>query len=359
MQRAEWVQRAGAVAAYREAYGWDHPARPVAEQEPEATDPEHRAAWQEALAALAIWDGIDVRDMDRAGLEARMAMAERTAGLMGPDVTDDLRIAREAEAEAREQSWRAGELAAAADTPQQARQHLANKAIWEAQLANAGDARTVRERLAERQEQLAVRTEHQGRVAAAAQLEFDRQYPGEHVRATGQPADPDRIAEAERREAAARRQAEPDAERGAPPAERQPGWLPDWYRLDPEPAAAASPEARAEPAAVPPPEQEPVQTARAADQAAAARLGLTSATTDSPERDTAEIDAAADRLDAELDAQDAMQIPNPDPDLAPSQAWAAATQRDRDAVLQPPERLVEPSPQLQAQHREPEMEAAG
>jgi conjugative relaxase-like TrwC/TraI family protein len=58
----EWQKRAAAIGAWRELSGYDHPADPIG-PEPVAAAPDARAAWREALAALGLADGPDVRGM--------------------------------------------------------------------------------------------------------------------------------------------------------------------------------------------------------------------------------------------------------------------------------------------------------
>ena len=57
--RLDWQHRAASIGAYRELSGYQHPADPIG-PEP-AGDPDLRAAWQEALAALGPADGPDAR----------------------------------------------------------------------------------------------------------------------------------------------------------------------------------------------------------------------------------------------------------------------------------------------------------
>ncbi len=60
--RLEWQKRAAAIGAYRELSGYDHPSDPIG-PEPAAADPDKRAAWYQALAALGPADSSDVRGM--------------------------------------------------------------------------------------------------------------------------------------------------------------------------------------------------------------------------------------------------------------------------------------------------------
>jgi hypothetical protein len=60
--RAGWQKKASSIGAYREMYGYDHPADPVG-PEPASDSPDMRAAGHEAFLALAPADGPDVRGM--------------------------------------------------------------------------------------------------------------------------------------------------------------------------------------------------------------------------------------------------------------------------------------------------------
>jgi conjugative relaxase-like TrwC/TraI family protein len=60
--RQEWQHKASAIGAYREMYGYDHPADPIGPQ-PGAGSPDMRAAWHEAFLALGAPGGPDVRSM--------------------------------------------------------------------------------------------------------------------------------------------------------------------------------------------------------------------------------------------------------------------------------------------------------
>ena len=62
LDRLEWQRRASSIGAYRELCGHDHPTEPIG-PEPTAGDPDKRAAWHEAFAALGPVDGPDVRGL--------------------------------------------------------------------------------------------------------------------------------------------------------------------------------------------------------------------------------------------------------------------------------------------------------
>ena len=79
LDRLEWQQRAAAIGAYRELYGYQHPADPIG-PEPTGDSPEKRAAWHSASAALGAVDGIDLRGLpDGSLLDIRATYQAETA----------------------------------------------------------------------------------------------------------------------------------------------------------------------------------------------------------------------------------------------------------------------------------------
>ena len=62
LDRLEWQQRASSIGAYRELSGHDDPAEAIG-PEPTASDPDKRAAWHEAFAALGPVDGPGARGL--------------------------------------------------------------------------------------------------------------------------------------------------------------------------------------------------------------------------------------------------------------------------------------------------------
>ena len=58
----DWERKAASIAAYREMYGYDHPADPIG-PEPSHQAPDQRAAWHQAYAALGPVGGPSVRAM--------------------------------------------------------------------------------------------------------------------------------------------------------------------------------------------------------------------------------------------------------------------------------------------------------
>ena len=102
--RAEYTRRAGTAAAYREAAGITHPDQAVSLL-PHRGNPELEAMRKVVLAALEIRDEADIiRGLDRGELEARVLQGERARGAAPPDVSKQLRLTAQAEADALQQS---------------------------------------------------------------------------------------------------------------------------------------------------------------------------------------------------------------------------------------------------------------
>ena len=177
--RLEWQRRAASVGAYRELSGYDDPADPVG-PEPAANNPDLRAAWHEALAALGPADGPDVRGMtDGLLLRLRDTYPAETAWAP-PWVGDELRQARAAIRDARLAALRATAEASAAQRRgerREARRQQSLAASYQAMhdayrqretaLATAMDDRIDWERATRQQRQLAV----------AADAELRRRHP--------------------------------------------------------------------------------------------------------------------------------------------------------------------------------------
>jgi hypothetical protein len=113
LDRLDWQKRAASIGAWRELSGHADPADPIG-PEPVAAAPDLRAAWHEALAALAPAGGPDVRGMpDGRLLHLRDTYPIETA--WAPQyVGDELRQVRAAAREARLAGLRAAAEAAAA-----------------------------------------------------------------------------------------------------------------------------------------------------------------------------------------------------------------------------------------------------
>ena len=86
--RGEWVERAGAVAAYREATGWTHPELALGRC-PGVSTPEKRAAWHAAYTAAGEpEERRPEAEMTDGRLLVRARAAERAAAAAPPSVYD-------------------------------------------------------------------------------------------------------------------------------------------------------------------------------------------------------------------------------------------------------------------------------
>jgi hypothetical protein len=177
--RLEWQRKAASIGAYRELSGHDDPADPVG-PEPAANNPDLRAAWHEALAALSPVDGPDVRGMtDGLLLRLRDTYPVETAWAP-PWVADELRQARAAARDAHLGALRAAAEASAAHRRGERREARRQQELAasyramhdayrqrETALATAMDDRTDWEHSTRNQRQLAV----------AADAELRRRHP--------------------------------------------------------------------------------------------------------------------------------------------------------------------------------------
>ena len=134
--RLDWERRASLVAAYRERYGYAHPEDPIG-PEPSKANPEARAAWRAALAALGRVDGIDLRGCTDGDLWLRRRTYERETAWAPPHVTEELRLMRTAERDAHVNAVRADHESHAAKDQQTAKRHRQLATVWRALEAKA------------------------------------------------------------------------------------------------------------------------------------------------------------------------------------------------------------------------------
>ena len=90
-----WQDRAAAVAAYREITGYASPADAIGPPPP-VSEPEARAAWHTALAALGRVDGIDLTGLTERELQARRDLYARETAWAPAHVGRELRVTRQA-----------------------------------------------------------------------------------------------------------------------------------------------------------------------------------------------------------------------------------------------------------------------
>ena len=102
--REDYARRAAAAAAYREAAGITDPDQAIA-PEPHRSNPGLDHLRRDAIRALEIRDETEiVRRMTQGELEARILDADRTLASAPPDVSRELRLTAQAEADAWQQS---------------------------------------------------------------------------------------------------------------------------------------------------------------------------------------------------------------------------------------------------------------
>ena len=102
--REEYARRAGAAAAYREAAGITDPQQAVSPG-PHRGNPELETMRQATMTALEIRDEAGIlRGLDRGDLEARVLQGERAQASAPPDISSQLRLAAQAEADALRQA---------------------------------------------------------------------------------------------------------------------------------------------------------------------------------------------------------------------------------------------------------------
>ena len=201
LDRLEWQRRASSIGAYRELSGHDHPTEPIG-PEPTAGDPDKRAAWHEAFAALGPVDGPDVRGLpDGTLLHLRDTYPIETA--WAPKwVGDELRQVRLGAQEARLAAIRAeAEAKAAADRGDE---HAAAR-----QQVLAASYRAMHDAYRERETVFATTmadradweqaTRQQRQLAVAADAELRRRHPDQRF-APLRSAEPEPATQAQRDE---------------------------------------------------------------------------------------------------------------------------------------------------------------
>jgi conjugative relaxase-like TrwC/TraI family protein len=166
VERLQWLEKAGAVAAYREQYGQNDPERAI-EEAPGRHVPEQRAAWERAYDALGRpAENEDVARLSDGELLLNVERQRRIEAWLPPDVSKQL--------ENTSRAARDYEAAAALD---RARGQDESAALNERLAASMKERAETFERVH------AVRREAEARYAAereaanASQLEYERRHP--------------------------------------------------------------------------------------------------------------------------------------------------------------------------------------
>jgi conjugative relaxase-like TrwC/TraI family protein len=304
-RRARWEARAGQLGAYREMFGWDHPAEAIG-PEPAVTFPEAHAEWHAAFAAMARVEGIDVRGLSDGQLLARRRAYEAETSWAPKHVAEELRAASKQEqfskVEASRHSYEAAS-AARRGRCEQADLHQDAARSW---TALGQRATLVREELAQAHDtrrQWEAMTEPTRRLARAADIELKRR---------GVLGRDDVL-----------RSAEPEGFTYPRHEKTAETWV--------QPRLDGSTDLPREP------EPEPLTVAEREERALEV-LGLTP-TYDQPELplQVTEIAEYNRKRQAEIDERRTMRIPAEHPDdMDLGEAWNVLAERRRDAVIQPP-----------------------
>jgi hypothetical protein len=175
----EYIRRAGAAAAYREAAGITNPEQAVS-LDPHLASPELEHLRDITIRALEIRDEADIiRGLTRGELEAQVAAAERAHAAAPPDVSRQLRLTAQAEADAHGQP-------AAAEADHDHAAAASARALAEAM----GAERQRLEAATARYEQWSATTSGTRQTGGKARAELHRRGPAQRQERQGQ-AEPD------------------------------------------------------------------------------------------------------------------------------------------------------------------------
>jgi conjugative relaxase-like TrwC/TraI family protein len=177
VERADWIQRAGAVAAYREERGYAHEAEAIGPA-PERGSPEQRASWHAAYTALRMpEDGREVAVATDGELYARRTAYARDTAWAPPYVVGELRDAHIAEDTYRADAVRGWHRAdAAANEAERAAAHREAEG-YGALAQEVGAYREALTEIAEARRRWHAATELDRQRALAADTELRRRHP--------------------------------------------------------------------------------------------------------------------------------------------------------------------------------------
>jgi conjugative relaxase-like TrwC/TraI family protein len=235
IERADWVRRAGAVAAYREERGYAQEVEAIGPA-PERGAPEQRASWHAAYTALRMPDvGREAATATDGELWARRAAYERETEWAPPYVVGELRDAHIAEDTYRADAVRVWHRTdAAADEAERTR--LRREAEEYGALAQeVGAYREALTEVAEARRQWHAATELDRQRALTADTELRRRYPDTELLTLHLREEPDVTAHAQETSGPASAHQEPGVDRtvgaevrhapelGAQPVHAEPG----------------------------------------------------------------------------------------------------------------------------------------
>ena len=177
VERADWVSRAGAVAAYREERGYAHETEPIGPA-PERASPEQRASWHTAYVALRMpGENREAAAAADGELWARRAAYARETRWAPPHVARELREAHIAEDTYRAdavRAWQRTDAAAGQAEREQARREAEG---YGALAQDVGAHREALAEIAETRRRWHEATEPDRQRALAADTELRRRHP--------------------------------------------------------------------------------------------------------------------------------------------------------------------------------------
>jgi hypothetical protein len=178
VERAEWVRRASAVAAFREERGYAHETEAIGPA-PERASPELRASWHAAYLALRMPDEHRARAAASDGeLWARRAAYEREVAWAPPYVAGELRAAHLAEDQYRAEAVRARYRADAAAGDRERERGSQEAEQYQALAEVVGAHREALSEVANARRRWHDATELVRHEALDAEAELRRRYPG-------------------------------------------------------------------------------------------------------------------------------------------------------------------------------------
>jgi hypothetical protein len=224
--RADWLRRAGVVAAYREERGYAYETDPIGPA-PERTSPEQRASWHAAYSALRLPEGHrTLAAMSDGELWARRQAYTRDTAWAPPYVAGELRAAHLAEDTYRTNAIRAWHRADAATGVIKRAQAQRLAEHYSVLAQEVGAHREALTEVAEARRRWHTATEQTRQQALAADAELRRRHPDTELPPLHVADEPSH--------------AEPEAEIGQTGAGRDPSARSGPDRLDVEAALIAA-----------------------------------------------------------------------------------------------------------------------
>ncbi len=177
--RLEWQEKAAAIGAYREAFGYDNPTDPIGPEPAAVESPDKRALWHEAFRALGPAD--EVRGLEDRQLWLRCETYKAETAWAPRYVGDVLGYVRRAAEGAQMAAVRSEAEAAAAKDQARAAAHRQRASQGQALEHSYRLQEQLLARAADNREEGRATTEGQRRIAVAADSELRRPHPGQEI----------------------------------------------------------------------------------------------------------------------------------------------------------------------------------